>query len=304
MKKKVNKPLVSIIMPVYNAGDFLREAIESILNQTYKNFELIIIDDASTDDSWNIISSYKKRFPKKVRAFRLVKNLNKGGDVAGNIGFSLARGEFIARMDADDIALPQKLEKQVAFLLNNPKISVLGSSAYVIDKDGKVLGEKIVPFSNEKIYREYFVFHPMIHPTMIIRKGAIKTKKLYKINYSANNDYLTFFEMISKGVKFANLKEKLLCYRVHGKNDSLVNPKIKFKNSLRIRSRAILEFGYRPTLFSLIKLLVQSFVVFILPEKLIVPLYMVARGIAKPTDYVSFHLPKPFVKLRKALLPA
>lgn len=144
MKNK-NNPLVSIIMPVYNAGLFLVEAIESIINQTYENWELIIIDDASTDNSWKIIKRFKNQYPKKIKVIRLKKNLNKGGDVCANIGFQKAKGRFIARMDSDDISHSNRLEKQVKFLLNNPDIFMLGSQAWVIDKNGEIIGEKNLP---------------------------------------------------------------------------------------------------------------------------------------------------------------
>lgn len=280
---KVNKkPLVSVVMPVYNAGLFLYEAINSILNQTYRNFELIIVDDASTDNSREIISSFKRQYSRKIKVVKLPQNLNRGGDVAGNVGFKLTKGEFVARMDADDIAMPNRLEKQVPFLMQNPKIFAVGSNAHVIDKEGYLIGEKKMPLDNEKIYREFFVFHPLIHPTLMFRRSAIKRKNLYKLEYQANNDYLTFFEMIAKGYQFANLPEKLLCYRFHGKNDSLVRVKNRFFNSLKIRLEAVREFGYKPNLVSIFKLLAQVFIVLILPEKVIVPLYLVIRGISRP----------------------
>lgn len=290
MKKGNKNPLVSVIMPVYNAGNFVGEAIQSILNQTYGNFELMVVDDASTDNSWEVISSYKKLYSKKVRVMRLNKNLNMGGDAAGNIGFRMAKGNFVARMDADDVATPNRLEKQVSFLLTNPGVFAVGSSAYVIDKEGGLIGEKKMPLENEKIYKEFFVFHPLIHPTLMFRKAAIKGKNLYKLQYQANNDYLTFFEMITKGHRFANLPDKLLYYRFHGKNDSLIKVKSRFLNSLKIRLTAIKKFGYRPDFVSLIKLLGQIFVIVILPEKVIVPLYLTIRGIYKPS----------FAKLGKA----
>lgn len=270
-------------MPVYNAGSFLMEAIESILTQSYKNFELIIIDDASTDNSWKIISSFKRRFPKRIKAVRLTKNLNMGGDAAGNVGFDLAQGEFIARMDADDIARPERLKKQVSYLKTHPGISVLGSRAYVLNKDGDFVGNKNVPLTHKEIYKEYFVFHPMIHSTVMIRRSSLKrVENLYYLSYNANNDYLTFFEMIARGDRFANLPDKLLYYRIHGKNDSLVNVKSRFINSIKIRLRAVFEFGYKPTIKGAVKLAAQTGIVLLVPERLIVPLYLMIRGISKP----------------------
>ena len=106
-------------------------------------------------------------------------------------------------------------------------------------------------------------------------------KNLYRLEYEANNDYLTFIELISKGYRFGNLPDKLLYYRMHGKNDSLVQVKSRFLNSLKIRYRAIKEFGYNPTLKGLFKLLAQVALVTLLPERVIVPLYLVIKRYRK-----------------------
>lgn len=300
-KSKPQVPLVSVIMPVYNAAAFVAEAIESILVQTYKNFELIIIDDASTDQTWKIIRHYKKRHKDKIKAMRLRTNLSRGGDAAGNVGMTLAKGDFIARMDADDIAFPYRLERQVRYLQTHPECAVLGSSAHIINREGEVVGEKRVATSHNEIYKEYFVLHPMIHPTVMIRRSALlDPNTLYMMVLSSNNDYLTFFKMIASGKKFANLNDKLIYYRIHGSNDSLAQVKRSFINSIRIRYRAVFEFGYRPTSLSLVKLAAQTVLVLALPEKLIFHLYLLVRGIAKPADYVRFIKLPRFTRLKKA----
>lgn len=276
-------------MPVYNAARFLAPAIESILTQTYKNLELIIVNDASTDNSWRIIHQYGKKYPQKITAVNLKNNRDKGGDPAGNIAFSRAHGKYIARMDADDVSLPERIEKQVKFLETHPRFVAVGSSAHVINKQGDILGQKLVPTKHKDIYEQFFIFHPMIHPTVMIKRSAIKTKDLYQIEYGANNDYLTFFKLISSGKRFANLSEKLLFYRIHGMNDSLIKVKSRFLNSLKIRYRAISEFGYKPTIKSVLKLLAQFTIVLTLPEAIIVPVYLLVRGIAKPSDLVPSY---------------
>lgn len=285
MTKKLTKklPLVSVYMPVFNAAAYLEEAVESVLSQTYTNIELIIVDDASRDNSAKIIRQYVKKYPKKVKAIYLKKNVNMGGDAAGNLAFGQAQGVYVARMDADDVALPDRIEKQVAFLEKHPSYAVVGTSAYVIDQEGRVIGEKRMPVKHQNIYDEFFVFHPMIHPTIMVRRKALNGRKnLYRLEYEANNDYLTFIELISKGYRFGNLPEKLLYYRMHGKNDSLVQVKSRFMNSLKIRYRAVKEFGYNPTLMGVVKLMAQVVLVGLMPERVIVPLYMIVRGINRP----------------------
>ncbi len=284
--RKINKqPLVSVIMPVYNAGDFLRPAIKSILKQTYKNFELIIIDDASTDNSWAIIKDFKTKNPRKIITIKLKRNLNKGGDACANVGYRKAKGEFVARMDADDISDPKRLEKQVDYLLKNKDIFMVGTQAWVIDKKGEIIGEKKVPQSSGDIYKNYFVFHPMIHPTIMLRKKQVERKNLYKTFYSANNDLFTFLGFL-KDKKFVNLPEKLLYYRVHDKNDSFNGIKEKFFNTLKIRFWAIKKLGFKPTPRVLGLNLIQLLVVSLLPEKLIFVLYMLAKGIYSPKELV------------------
>lgn len=305
---KNKKPLVSVLMPVYNSRGFLATAINSILNQTYRNFELIIVDDHSTDGSWDIVSSYKARYPKKVKAIRLPKNLGAGGDRAVNVAFSASKGNFVARMDADDIALPDRLEKQIQYFQSNPDVDVLGGSAYVINREGELIGEKNVKTTYEEIYKAYFVFHPMINPSVMIRKSVLKKgEQYYRTELDANNDYLTFFERIASGVKFANLPDKLLYYRIHGRNDSLIQTKARFLNSLKIRYKAVVGFGYRPTPVAVIKLLAQIIIVAVTPERLVVPLYMLSRGIYKPSALLAnlkYALGGAGAKLRSAPVTA
>ena len=288
MKKNVNKkPLVSIIMPVYNAGGFLVPAIESILNQTFQDFEFIIVDDASTDSSWNIVRSYQKKYSHKIRAIRLRKNRNNGGDACANEAFSVARGEFIARMDADDIAHPQRLAKQMEYMKSHPKTIVCGTQAHIINKEGFITGEKLEPKTDKDIREKYFVYHPMIHPTVMIRKSLLpKRAFLYKICFNANNDLLTFFELLNYG-KFANMSEKLLYYRIHGHNDSLINPKGRFLNTLRIRLFAWKSLGYRPTFSGVLMNIAQTMVVIAMPASVITYMYMSWRGLGKSKTYVT-----------------
>ncbi|MBI2612148.1 glycosyltransferase family 2 protein [Candidatus Gottesmanbacteria bacterium] len=281
------KPLVSVIMPVFNAEKYLRAAIESILSQTYRNFEFIIVDDASTDSSWEIIRSFKKKNPKMIRAISLKKNLNNGGDACANEGFKMAKGKYIARMDADDIAHPKRLERQVLYMEKNKDIILLGTQAYVIDKDGRVIGNKSEPLEHEAIVSNYFIFHPIIHPSVMIRRSLLpKRKSLYTIKYNANNDLLTFFKLLRFG-RFANLSEKLHYYRIHGKNDSLINPKEKFFNTIRIRLYAWRNLAYKPTPKAIFYNLAQLMITLLFPSSFITSLYMWWRGLSY--EKISFR---------------
>lgn len=280
---KKNKPLVSVIMPAYNTGDFVTDAIESVLSQTYRNFELIIVDDGSTDNTPGILRGYKRRYPKVVRLITLKKNT--GDSQATNIGFRAAKGEFIARMDADDISHPERLVKQVGYILKHPKVIMLGTQAEIINKNGEKIGEKIFPIRHKDIYNNYAIYHPMLHPSCLFR-GALLPKKefLYESGHKPNDDYYTFFKLLNYG-EFANLPEKLLYYRIHTKNISLQNLKKRFYNTLKIRIIAIIKLGYKPSAKGLLAMLVQFALVSLLPEKMLPTLYMLIKRIKSTSSF-------------------
>lgn len=300
---KVNKnPLVSIIMPVYNGEEFIAEALQSALTQTYKNLEVIVVDDCSTDGTYKVISTFKKKYPKKLKVVKLRKNRGQGGDAAANVAFQYTKGDFIARLDADDIALPDRVEKQVKFMLKNMQYSVVGTSAHVINPEGEVVGEKKMPTTHKAIYRNCFVYHPMINPTQMFRRDHLIDKKnLYLLDNPTNNDYLTTMKKISNGAKYYNLPEKLIYYRIHDRNDSLARVRRTFRNSLTTRIRAVREFGYRPSKRAIVKFLAQIALVYVLPEKLVFQIYLLVRGITKP----RFELVMPsfsiFARLKKVI---
>lgn len=266
-------------MPVYNAGDFLVEAIESILKQTYKNFELIIINDASTDESLKIINKFVKRYPDKIKLIKLSNNLNKGGDACANLAIRKARGKYIAKMDADDIAHPQRLEKQVKFLEENKNIFLVGTNAYVINQKGKIVGEKKEPLTSYEIFKEYIYFNPIIHPTIMFRNKLKRDENFYKIKYPLGNDYYTFFTLQCKGYNFANLPEKLHYYRIYGENTSLKNIKLGLINNLKIKVNVISRYHYPLTLKAVMTNLAYILIGFLLPQKASYYLYLISKKI-------------------------
>lgn len=269
-------------MPVHNAGKFLVPAIESCIKQTYKHIELLLVDDRSTDDSWKVIRAYKKKFPKLIRIFRTKVKTNSAGNGATNFALPHTKGVYVARMDADDVALPKRIEKQVAFLESHPLTILCGTQALIINGSGKITGTKTMPTTNAAIYRAYGILHPIIHPSVMIRRSMLPNKnKIYTMKWDVNDDYYTFFSLLQYG-QFANIDEYLLKYRIHGKNLSLQHPKEKFMNSVSIRMEAIKKFHYNVSIGALIIMAVQWTIIFLLPETLIVPLYMAIRGMNSP----------------------
>ena len=297
---KSKLPLVSVIMPVYNAGDFLVPAIESILKQTYQKFELIIVNDHSTDATYQILRSYQKQFPKKIKVINLTKRHGAYG--AANIGILQARGDFIAPMDSDDISHPQRLKKQVKCLLSNPQVIVVGTQANVIDKNNHIIGQKTFPTRHQEIYKKFLEVHPIVHPSCMIRRNLLPQKnKLYEDKFGVNDDYFTFFTLFKYG-KFANLPEYLLDYRIHLGNSSLQNIKQKFFNTIKIRFIAIRSLGYKPTLGGLVKMLGQIVFVAPLPESLLLISYLLIKEVYSPQEIkmtITKKLDFAFAKARK-----
>ena len=142
----IKKPEISVIMSVYNGMPYLQEAVKSILNQTYKDFEFIIVDDASTDDSLKYLKGIND---KRIKILSNEKNL--GLAVSLNKALNAARGEYIARMDADDISKPERLHIQLNFMELNPQIDICGSFVSVIDENGKLVGSIKKPTTDDKI---------------------------------------------------------------------------------------------------------------------------------------------------------
>ena len=201
----MSEPTISVVMPVYNREQYLKESIKSILNQTFTNFEFIIVDDQSTDSSWQIIQEYAAKDSRIIA----VKNTGKKGCFsARNCGHRLAKGIYIAVMDSDDIALPERLQTQFYFMERNPEISICGSWV-------KTFGDKrelLKPWpTHEKIKDANFFFCAMIHPTVMFRS---KDKIVYSEEGLSAQDYELWCRKINE-LKFANIPKVLLLYRVH-----------------------------------------------------------------------------------------
>lgn len=205
-------PLISVLMPAYNARRYLREAVDSILAQTFGDFEFIIIDDGSTDDTPAILKSYAAR----DRRIRIQSGPNEGVSASLNKALALARGEFVARMDADDVSLPTRFEKQVQFLQQRPNYVLVGSRCMLIDPDGFPICEKTdIAFEHEEIDSLLLrMSWPLVHPAVMIRTDALRKVGGYDTRYRTNQDHDLFLRLGEVG-RLANLSEVLLNYRQH-----------------------------------------------------------------------------------------
>lgn len=230
---------LSVIMSVYNGERYLKEAIESILNQTFKNFEFIIIDDGSTDKSPQILDKYAK----KDKRIKLIHQKNIGLTKSLNKALKLAQGKYIARIDADDIAYKSRFKKQIRFLEKHPKIGLVGNYVDVIDEKGKNIGRLIYPTNDKDIRKVLIKKNPFCHSTIMFRKEVAEKVGGYNKDFSAAQDY-DFWMRISKHYQIANLSEVLGAWRLRKKAITFQKNISQIKANLRIQIKAIKDGLY------------------------------------------------------------
>lgn len=243
---KTNTPKVSVIMPVFNGSRFVGEAIESILNQTFKNFELIIIDDCSTDNSVSIINAYKDTRIKIIQ-----NNVNIGSTASRNKGLVNSQGEYIAILDCDDIALSIRLEEEVNFLDKNPDFGVVGGWTKIMNENGVENGyswkNDLPP---EKIPSILLFKNYITHSSSMIRREAMLPDfyKTNSITAGTVEDYELWIR-IARNWKICNLQKFLIKHRQHPQSLTKIKP-----NSLRqqaidlIYSEQLQNLNIKPTI--------------------------------------------------------
>lgn len=226
----MNHELVSVIMPVYNPGKFLSKSINSILSQTYKNIQLVIIDDGSNRETKNALSTI---IDKRVKIISNDKNM--GLVTSLNVGIQNCDGNFIARMDADDISMIDRIEKQVNYLLKNNEIGVLGTHAQIINSNGKVVGS-LKPVRTHSFISSNLLFGScIIHPTVMFNLKNVDRKDLqYNENFKHAEDYELWLRLIKK-YKFQNINLQLLQYRKHNSNISKIFAQEQFDSTMNAR---------------------------------------------------------------------
>jgi glycosyltransferase involved in cell wall biosynthesis len=231
--------LVTVLMPVYNGQDFLKEAIESILNQTYVHLEVLIINDGSVDDSEEIILSYTDD-----RIVYIKNDENRGLICTLNDGMSLSKGKYIARMDADDISILDRIQKQLDFLEMNPNCGLLGS-AFTIFGDKHELVK--YPRENEDLKFAALFYNPFCHPSVMIRKKVFDDNKLhFKKEYIHAEEYKLWSELLLL-TECYNLEDNLLMYRFHASQVSQVHRQIQLQKSSLIQNEYLKNAGFRFT---------------------------------------------------------
>jgi len=237
----MSTPLLSIIMLSYNAELYLKEAISSILLQDFNDYEFIIIDDCSTDNSLEIIKSFKD-----LRIKIHQNKTNQGIVYNRNRGIKLSSGKYIGMLDSDDIALPGKFRKQIEFLEKNPDFGMIGSWALLIDNNGKLLKNNWkLSARPEKIPSIMFFKNYFVQSAVVFRREVLPDY-LYKTGYEIVEDYKLWMDIIKKS-KAWNLPEYLVKYRIHGNNMTISGENIVKENLVAVYNELFKELGIEPT---------------------------------------------------------
>lgn len=222
-------------MAVHNGAPFLKTAIQSILLQSFADFELIVVDDASTDETARILESYADN---RLLVIRNSENL--GFTRSLNKALERASGEYVARMDADDISIPSRFEKQVEFLDGHPNVGLLGSAYNRMTLSGRRLGGPVrKPGSDIEIRWAMLLENPFCHPSVMLRRQILVNHDLaYDPEFSTTQDYQLWVRMLDH-CEGANLQDPLLFYRMHGKAVSWSRREVQQRNSMRVSQSAI-----------------------------------------------------------------
>ena len=255
-------PLISVLMPAYNAEKYIGIAIESILSQAFKDFELIIIDDCSKDSSYLIAEKYFKEDDRIV----LLKNCeNLKLSLTLNRGIKIARGKYIARMDADDFSYSDRLEKQYNFLEMNPGVGIVGGTMEVCDSKLNFKAYRRYNLDDENIRKNIFKYSPFSHPLVMIRKEIFDEIGLYDTATNPAEDYDLWLR-IGKCCKFANLEDVLLKYRIVEKSMTTGSTKKMELATIKLRNKYAKD--YNMSRFDRVYNFLQLLSVYILPDKI------------------------------------
>lgn len=204
---------VTFVMAVYNGRISISATIDSILSQTWSDWDLLVIDDASTDETSEQLQSFASRDP-RIAVLRTPTNL--GLATCLNLGWHKAQGDMIARIDADDLCMPVRLEHQVEFMLAHPEVSVLGTAAELVDEQGRPLGVAFRPEHHRELAARIYKENPFIHPSVIVRRRFFEVVGGYDEKLRRSQDYDLWLRGY-RHFQYGNLQEPLIRYRVRRK---------------------------------------------------------------------------------------
>lgn len=237
-----SQPKVSVVIPCYNRELFIRDTVNSVLVQTYPNIEVIVVDDGCTDNSRTVLES----FGDKIRILEHQGRVNKGQSAAINLGLSSATGEFVAILDSDDLFLPEKLERQVKFLMENPDVGLVYANGWIIDEHGKeqykIYKPEHIEVSdpNALLLNCYF----LLPNSSLLRREIFTKAGLFDETLRAAQDHDMAIR-VSEVTKLMYIPEVLFCYRRHVNSISQKNAKTRWKNGYLILNKAYKRYPYK-----------------------------------------------------------
>ena len=273
-KRTASQARVSVIMPVYNTEAYLKPALESILQQTYRKFEFIIVDDQSRDRCPEILRDFARR-DARIRLLRNQTNLKLSRTL--NRAIEASRGEYLVRMDSDDVSLPDRIAKQVAYMDAHPEVGVSGGAMDIIDGQDRLIGVRRYFETDKEIRARIFRYSPFSHPTIVLRKSVLLQAGLYDPAYNPAEDYELYFRL-GRLAKFGNLADTLLRYRVVPRSMTTGSTRAMEKTTLAIRRRAAKDYGYTMTFFDKLYGWLQWGSMHFMPGALRVWLFNTLRG--------------------------
>ena len=230
-------PIVTVFMAAYNAAQFIEKSIQSILNQTFNDFELLIVDDGSTDNTLEIIRSFTDD-----RITIIENKINRGLIYTRNLAIQYARGTYLAIQDSDDISLPNRLERQFEILNQNQNIALIGSKAYTIDDQDNLLDKKLDVLKGSKLLKAQLFFeNTFVHSSIMMRMSIFKEIGGYQ-TYPSAEDYELFIR-ISEKYNVENLDEYLVYYRVHNNSFSTVKQDLLNQQIRLIKEKQLTKLG-------------------------------------------------------------
>jgi hypothetical protein len=227
---------ISVVMSVFNGQAFLADAVESILGQSFDDFEFVIIDDGSTDQTSEIL----RRYVAQDARIRIHRHDNMGRTQSLNVGIRIASGKYIARMDADDISLPNRFQEQFSFMEGHPDVGLLGGAFQLISEDGSVLDAIRCPTQDSEIRSAMRIENPVCHPAAFLRKDLVLAVGGYRKPFVESEDYDLWLR-ISERSQLANLETCVLQYRIHPGQVSIKSMRHQRECGLAARAAAALR---------------------------------------------------------------
>ncbi|MDR1012849.1 MAG: glycosyltransferase [Lactobacillales bacterium] len=256
-------PKISVIMPAYNAEAYIDAAIQSICAQTYSHWELIVVNDASTDRTAKIIARWCLQ-DKRIKTITLKHHA--GASSARNTGILTAQSQYIVSMDADDVSLKDRFAKQIKFMETHSQVAILGGSMQVCDQNLKPLNLRHYHLTDQQIRQHLFRYSPFSHPTIFYRKDLAIKAGLYNSNLDRAEDYDFYFRLAKLG-QLANLPDVIHNMRITKTGLSYSNTRRQEKLTLFVRLKAVFEYGYQMTIFDQLYFCAQLLSLFVIPSK-------------------------------------